>query len=39
MKRLTTDAEGMTAYLRFLAVHHKRVRHSNFIERTFGESR
>src|SRR5436190_21291475 len=39
MKCLTTDAEGLTAYLRFPAEHHKRIRHSNFIERTFGETR
>jgi putative transposase len=39
MKCLTTDAEGPTAYLRFPAEHHHRVRHSNFIERTFGETR
>jgi putative transposase len=39
MKCLTTDAEGLTAYLRFPAEHHQRVRHSNFIERTFGETR
>jgi putative transposase len=39
MKCLTTDAEGLTAYLRFPAEHHNRVRHSNFIERTFGETR
>jgi transposase-like protein len=32
MKALTTDREGP-------AEHHKRVRHSNFIERTFGETR
>jgi len=25
--------------LRFPAEHHKRIRHSNFIERTFGETR
>jgi putative transposase len=30
---------GLTAYLRFPAEHHPRVRHSNFIERTFGETR
>ncbi len=29
----------LTAYLRFPAEHHNRVRHSNFIERTFGETR
>jgi putative transposase len=39
MKCLTTDAEGLTAYLRCPAEHHNRVRHSNFIERTFGETR
>jgi hypothetical protein len=38
-KTLLTDAEGLTAYLRFPAEHHKRIRHSNFIERTFGETR
>ena len=27
------------AYLRFPAEHHHRIRHSNFIERTFGEPR
>ena len=39
MRCLTTDREGLTAYLRFPAEHHTRVRHSNFIERTFGETR
>jgi transposase-like protein len=39
MKSLTTDCEGLTAYLRFPAEHHHRIRHSNFIERTFGETR
>ena len=39
MKCLLADREGLTAYLRFPAEHHKRVRHSNFIERTFGETR
>jgi transposase-like protein len=39
MKCLTTDREGLTAYLRFPSEHHNRVRHSNFIERTFGETR
>jgi putative transposase len=39
MQSLTTDAEGLTAYLRFPAEHHHRIRHSNFIERTFGETR
>jgi putative transposase len=36
---LLTDREGLTAYLRFPAGHHHRIRHSNFIERTFGETR
>jgi putative transposase len=31
MKCLTTDREGLTAYLRFPAEHHHRIRHSNFI--------
>jgi hypothetical protein len=39
MKCLTADREGLTAYLRFPAGHHHRIRHSNFIERTFGETR
>jgi transposase-like protein len=39
MKCLATDKEGLTAYLRFPAEHHQRIRHSNFIERTFGETR
>ncbi len=39
MKCLTTDRDGLIAYLRCPAEHHNRVRHSNFIERTFGETR
>ena len=39
MKCLLTDRQGLTAYLRFPAEHHHRIRHSNFIERTFGETR
>ena len=39
MKCLATDAAGLTAYLRFPAEHHHRVRHSNFIERTFPGTR
>jgi len=39
MKLLLSDREGLTAYLRFPAEHHHRIRHSNFIERTFGETR
>ena len=39
MKCLLADREGLTAYLRFPAEHHRRIRHSNFIERTCGETR
>ncbi|MGH3149981.1 MAG: IS256 family transposase, partial [Streptosporangiaceae bacterium] len=39
MKCLLADREGLTAYLRFPGGHHHRIRHSNFIERTFGETR
>jgi putative transposase len=39
MKCLLADREGLTAYLRFPPEHHHRIRHSNFIERTFGETR
>ncbi|MCL2316034.1 MAG: transposase, partial [Actinomycetia bacterium] len=38
-KCLLADAEGLTAYLNLPAAHHKRIRHSNLIERTFGETR
>lgn len=36
---LLTDREQLTSYLRFPLEHHRRIRHSNFIERTFGETR
>ena len=36
---LLADCEQLTSYLRFPVEHHKRIRHSNFIERTFGETR
>ncbi len=39
VKCLTTDVASLTAYLRFPKEHWKRIRHSNFIERTFGETR
>ncbi len=39
VKCLLADRAGLTAYLRFPAGHHHRIRHSNFIERTFGETR
>jgi transposase-like protein len=38
-KCLTTDVESLTVYLRFPKEHWPRIRHSNFIERTFGETR
>jgi putative transposase len=31
MKCLLADREGLAAYLRFPAEHHRRIRHSNFI--------
>jgi transposase-like protein len=36
---LLTDRQALTAYLRFPAEHWKRIRHTNLIERTFGETR
>jgi len=39
MKCLLADRGGLTAYLRFPAEHHHRIRHPDFIERTFGETR
>ena len=33
------NLDALLAYLRFPAEHHKRIRHSNLIERTFGETR
>ena len=36
---LMSDFASLTTYLRFPAGHHARIRHSNFIERTFGETR
>jgi len=36
---LLDDAQALTVYLRFPAEHWHRTRHSNFIERTFGETR
>jgi transposase-like protein len=36
---LLSDRDSLTVYLRFPREHWTRVRHSNFIERTFGESR
>lgn len=39
MQILLTDQAGLTAYLRFPVPHHSRVRHSNLIERSFGEAK
>jgi transposase-like protein len=39
VKCLLTDRAQLTSYLRFPIEHHRRIRHSNFIERTFGETR
>lgn len=36
---LMAGFESLTTYLRFPVGHHGRIRHSNFIERTFGETR
>jgi len=36
---LVDDRDSLTVYLRFPREHWTRVRHSNFIERTFGETR
>ena len=38
-KCLRADPEALVAHLNMPAAHHKRVRHSNLIERTFGETR
>ena len=39
VKCLLSDREQLTSYLRFPLEHQRRIRHSNFIERTFGETR
>ena len=36
---LLDDRQALTVYLRFPREHWHRIRHSNFIERTFGETR
>jgi transposase-like protein len=36
---LLADRDSLTVYLRFPREHWTRLRHSNFIERTFGETR
>lgn len=39
VKCLLTDRQALTAYLRFPTDHWRRIRHTNLIERTFGETR
>lgn len=39
VRSLLADRESLTVYLRFPREHWNRIRHSNFIERTFGETR
>ena len=39
VRALLTDRQALTVYLRFPREHWHRIRHSNFIERTFGETR
>ena len=39
VKCLLADRRALTAYLRFPAEHWRRIRHTNLIERTFGETR
>jgi putative transposase len=39
VKCLLTDRAQLNSYLRFPLEHHRRIRPSNFIERTFGETR
>ena len=36
---LQNDRQALTSFLRFPTEHHKRIRHTNLIERTFGETR
>jgi putative transposase len=38
-RALLKDRDSLTVYLRFPREHWTRVRHSNFIERSFGETR
>ena len=39
VRALLADRDSLTVYLRFPREHWPRARHSNFIERTFGETR
>ena len=36
---LLSDRQQLRSYLRFPIGHYRRIRHSNFLERTFGETR
>ena len=36
---LQDDRQALTSYLRFWTEHHKRIRHTNLIKRTFRETR
>lgn len=36
---LQDDRQALTSFLRFPTGHHRRIRHTNLIERTFGETR
>ena len=39
MKAFTEDLEACWAYLRCLAIHHKRIRNTNLLERAFVEQK
>jgi putative transposase len=39
MRYCVTDVQSLTVFLRFPTEHWHRIRHFNFIERTFGETR
>lgn len=39
VKCLLADRRALTAYLRFPVEHGRRIRHTNLVERTFGETR
>jgi transposase-like protein len=39
VRALLADRQALTVYLRFPREHWHRIRHSNFIDRTFGETR
>ena len=39
VRSIENDRAALTTFLRFPTEHHKRIRHTNLIERTFGETR